>query len=300
MKIISVENLCKSYGDRSAVNKISFDVEEGSLFAFLGKNGAGKSTTINIISTLLKSTSGKVIVNGFELGKENEKIKNSIGIVFQESILDKNLTVYENLIIRGSMYKISKIELVKKIEELTKIFDLESILHQKYGSLSGGQKRIVDISKGLINSPKILILDEPTTGLDPEIRIKLWDILKKLREEKGLTIFLTTHYMEETKFADKVIIINKGEIIAEGTPSELKNKYSKSYLKLVLKDNNTEILKGYDYGINGDAIVIAFKTCFDVLDYVNKNKADILSFEIYNGDMDDVFLKVNEVENVCL
>lgn len=300
MKIISIENLCKSYGDRRAVNKISFDVEEGSLFAFLGKNGAGKSTTINIISTLLKSTSGKVIVNGFELGKENEKIKNSIGIVFQESILDKNLTVYENLIIRGSMYKISKIELVKKIEELTKIFDLESILHQKYGSLSGGQKRIVDISKGLINSPKILILDEPTTGLDPEIRIKLWDILKNLRMEKGLTIFLTTHYMEETKFADKVIIINKGEIIAEGTPSELKNKYSKSYLKLVLKDNNTEILKGYDYGINGDAIVIAFKTCFDVLDYVNKNKADILSFEIYNGDMDDVFLKVNEVENVCM
>lgn len=183
---------------------------------------------------------------------------------------------------------------------MTKIFDLESILHQKYGSLSGGQKRIVDISKGLINSPKILILDEPTTGLDPEIRIKLWDILKNLRMEKGLTIFLTTHYMEETKFADKVIIINKGEIIAEGTPSELKNKYSKSYLKLVLKDNNTEILKGYDYGINGDAIVIAFKTCFDVLDYVNKNKADILSFEIYNGDMDDVFLKVNEVENVCM
>ncbi len=296
MKIISVKNLSKSYENIKVVNNISFDVDKGSLFAFLGRNGAGKSTTINIMSTLLEKTSGEVIINGNNVGGDDKKIRNDIGVVFQESLLDKDLTVYENLMIRGSMYNLNKDELVKKINELSEIFSLDSILNRKYGSLSGGQKRIVDISKALINSPEILILDEPTTGLDPEIRVTLWDTLKMLREKKGLTIFLTTHYMEETRFADKVVIINKGEIIAEGTPSELKNKYSKSYLKITLKDTeNNKLLEGYEYKKSVDEIMITFKTPFEALDFINKNKEDILSFEIFNGDMDDVFLKANEV-----
>ncbi len=293
MKIVKVENLSKSYGDKVAVDNISFDVDEGSLFAFLGKNGAGKSTTINIIATLLEKNQGEITINGNEVGKNDNKIKSEIGVVFQESLLDGNLTVYENLVIRGSMFNLSKDSVERKINELTEIFGIESILKQKYATLSGGQKRIVDITKGLINSPKLLILDEPTTGLDPEIRVKLWDILKVLREQKGLTIFLTTHYMEETKLADKVVIISKGKIIAEGTPSELKSKYSKVYLKCVfIKDPPLDNLQ---YTKSADETTITFKDSFEALDFVNKNRDSIISFEIFSGDMDDVFLKANEV-----
>ncbi len=295
MKIINVLNLQKNYGDIKAVNNISFDVDEGSLFAFLGKNGAGKSTTINIISTLLSKTNGDITINNYKLGIDDDKIRNSIGVVFQESILDKDLTVYENLLIRGSMYNLDKKKTIEKIKELSEVFDIKNILNQKYGTLSGGQKRIVDISKGLINNPKILILDEPTTGLDPKIRIKLWESLKKLREIHKLTIFLTTHYIEETQYADKVVIINKGEIIATGTPSELKNKFSMSYLKIVLKDeNNLKLIKKYNYTQKADEIIITFKDSFEALTLLNKIKNEVDSFEIFNGNMDDVFLNVNQ------
>ncbi len=295
MNIIKVENLSKSYGSFQAVNNISFEVESGSLFAFLGKNGAGKSTTINIISTLLEKSKGKITIDGFEVGKDDDKIRNTIGVVFQESLLDTELTVLENLVIRGSMYNLSKEVLNNKIKELTEIFSLDSILNQKYGSLSGGQKRIVDISKGLIHSPKVLILDEPTTGLDPKIRVTLWETLKKLRETQNLTIFLTTHYMEETKFADKVVIINKGEVVASGTPAELKTKFSKAYLKLVFKNiNDAQLIKDFNYTQNVDEFIISFKDSFEALDLINQLRDKVLNFEIYNGDMDDVFLNANE------
>ncbi len=294
MKIIRIENLCKNYDTIKAVDNISFEVEEGSLFAFLGKNGAGKSTTINIIATLLEKTEGSVYIDNLEVGKDDEKIKNIIGVVFQESILDKELTVYENLVIRGSMYKLSKGEIVRKINQLVEIFDLKEILSQKYGTLSGGQRRLVDVTKALINTPKVLILDEPTTGLDPKIRLKLWDALNKLRETTGLTIFLTTHYMEETKNADEVVIINKGKIVAKGTPSELKNEYSKSYVKFTLKDGlDNKFLANYKYLQNTNEITIAFNNSFESLEFINGIKDRILTFEIYNGDMDDVFLNVN-------
>ncbi len=295
MKIIRVENLSKTYDNVRAVDNISFDVEEGSFFAFLGKNGAGKSTTINIIATLLEKTEGKVFIDNFEVGKDDEDIKNIIGVVFQDSILDNGLTVYENLVIRGSMYKLSKSEISTKIEELIKVFDLKDILNQKYGTLSGGQRRLVDITKALINKPKVLILDEPTTGLDPKIRLKLWDALNKLRDNTGLTIFLTTHYMEETKNADEVVIINKGKIVAKGTPRVLKNEFSKSYLKFAIKNGtDTRFLEKYDYTKNADEITIAFKDSFESLDFINSIKDKVVTFEIYNGDMDDVFLNVNE------
>lgn len=220
--IIEVKNLVKNYKDVHAVNDISFTVEEGSFFAFLGINGAGKSTTINILCTVLEKTSGNVKIGGYDLDKEKNKIKELIGIVFQGSVLDKQLTVKENLESRASYYGLNKKEIAKRIESLTQTFDLSEILKRKYGTLSGGQRRRVDIARALINRPKLLFLDEPTTGLDPKTRLQVWEIIHNLRKETGLTVFLTTHYMEETVDCDNVVIIDSGKIVANDSPHNLK------------------------------------------------------------------------------
>lgn len=220
--IIEVKNLVKNYKDVHAVNDISFTVEEGSFFAFLGINGAGKSTTINILCTVLEKTSGNVKIGGYDLDKEKNKIKELIGIVFQGSVLDKQLTVKENLESRASYYGLNKKEIAKRIESLTQTFDLSEILKRKYGTLSGGQRRRVDIARALINRPKLLFLDEPTTGLDPKTRLQVWEIIHNLRKETGLTVFLTTHYMEETVDCDNVVIIDSGKIVADDSPHNLK------------------------------------------------------------------------------
>lgn len=220
--IIEVKNLVKNYKDVHAVNDISFTVEEGSFFAFLGINGAGKSTTINILCTVLEKTSGNVKIGGYDLDKEKNKIKELIGIVFQGSVLDKQLTVKENLESRASYYGLNKKEIAKRIESLTQTFDLSEILKRKYGTLSGGQRRRVDIARALINRPKLLFLDEPTTGLDPKTRLQVWEIIYNLRKETGLTVFLTTHYMEETVDCDNVVIIDSGKIVANDSPHNLK------------------------------------------------------------------------------
>ena len=220
--IIEVKNLVKNYKDVHAVNDISFTVEEGSFFAFLGINGAGKSTTINILCTVLEKTSGNVKIGGYDLDKEKNKIKELIGIVFQGSVLDKQLTVKENLESRASYYGLNKKKSPKRIESLTQTFDLSEILKRKYGTLSGGQRRRVDIARALINRPKLLFLDEPTTGLDPKTRLQVWEIIYNLRKETGLTVFLTTHYMEETVDCDNVVIIDSGKIVANDSPHNLK------------------------------------------------------------------------------
>lgn len=220
--IIEVKNLVKNYKDVHAVNDISFTVEEGSFFAFLGINGAGKSTTINILCTVLEKTAGNVKIGGYDLDKEKNKIKELIGIVFQGSVLDKQLTVKENLESRASYYGLNKKEIAKRIESLTQTFDLSEILKRKYGTLSGGQRRRVDIARALINRPKLLFLDEPTTGLDPKTRLQVWEIIHNLRKETGLTVFLTTHYMEETVDCDNVVIIDSGKIVANDSPHNLK------------------------------------------------------------------------------
>lgn len=211
--IIEVKNLVKNYKDVHAVNDISFTVEEGSFFAFLGINGAGKSTTINILCTVLEKTSGNVKIGGYDLDKEKNKIKELIGIVFQGSVLDKQLTVKENLESRASYYGLNKKEIAKRIESLTQTFDLSEILKRKYGTLSGGQRRRVDIARALINRPKLLFLDEPTTGLDPKTRLQVWEIIHNLRKETGLTVFLTTHYMEETVDCDNVVIMIRAKLL---------------------------------------------------------------------------------------
>ena len=277
--IIEVKNLVKNYKDVHAVNDISFTVEEGSFFAFLGINGAGKSTTINILCTVLEKTSGNVKIGGYDLDKEKNKIKELIGIVFQGSVLDKQLTVKENLESRASYYGLNKKEILKR----------------KYGTLSGGQRRRVDIARALINRPKLLFLDEPTTGLDPKTRLQVWEIIHNLRKETGLTVFLTTHYMEETVDCDNVVIIDSGKIVADDSPHNLKKDYSSNSLVWYTEENseNDNLLKAdnLEFERVGDAYKIKIKDSRQALEITNKH-TEIVDFEIIKGNMDDVFLTV--------
>lgn len=300
--IIEINNLKKSYGDVLAVNDISFTVEEGSLFAFLGINGAGKSTTINIICNILKKDSGQVLVNGLDQDKEADKIKSLIGVVFQNSTLDAVLSVKENLTVRAGFYGLKGQELKQRLNELTELLDLQDILKKRFWTLSGGQKRRVDIARGLINLPKILILDEPTTGLDPQTRMKIWDIIEKLRKERNMTVFLTTHYMEEANKADKVVMIDKGHIVACDTPHNLKTKYCSDYIKAYMPQNEDfekEFKQRLEY--YGEYYRINVTDSKNARDILEKYKKYITDFEVLKGDMDDVFLnitgkKLNEVE----
>ena len=240
--LLEVKNLMKNYGNVEAVKGISFNVEKGTFFSFLGHNGAGKSTTINIIATLLGKTSGDVKVCGYKVDENDFEIRTQIGVVFQESVLDAFLTVEENLKLKASFYNFSKNKTTEIIENLQGVLDIKDMMKQKYGKLSGGQRRRVDIANALINLPELLILDEPTTGLDPQTRQEVWKIIKKIQIEQGITIFLTTHYMEETLESDKVIILDEGKIVAEGTPEELRMKYSTDKLILIPKDKEAKDL----------------------------------------------------------
>lgn len=292
--IISIRNLTKSFNDVKAVDNISFDVEEGSLFAFLGVNGAGKSTTINIICSLLKKDGGEVRVAGYDLDKDADKIKSRIGIVFQGSVLDSTLSVKDNLIIRASFYGLKGQALKTRLREISDLLELDELMRRPYGKLSGGQRRRVDIARALINTPDILILDEPTTGLDPQTRISVWKIIDNLRVKTGMTVFLTTHYMEEANQADKVVIIEKGRIVASDTPLALKDKYSKDVLILYTErtDKTDNILKGYDYVYKGEAYSIGIENSSVIRELIINHPELFDDFEVKKGDMDDVFLNV--------
>ena len=300
MNAITVNNLVKDYKEHRAVKGISFEVKEGELFAFLGENGAGKSTTINILSTILKKTSGEVKVFDNKLGEDDDRIRSLIGIVFQNSVLDNKLTVKENLYTRGSYYGLSKKQTDERLAEFRESFELDEIWNRRYDKLSGGQRRRVDIARALIHDPRILFLDEPTTGLDPKSRKIVWDHIDYLRREKKMTIFLTTHYMEETKDADNVVILDKGEIIARGTPAELKTGYASSRLVWYTQESeeNSVILQGMDYTYDSDHYNVKFKNSITDLLYQYKNK--ITDFEIIKGSMDDVFLNLTgrEIANI--
>ena len=291
---IEVKDLVKNYDDIKAVKKISFTVEKDSFFAFLGPNGAGKSTTINIISTLLDKNSGDVLVLGNEIGKDDSKIRNKIGVVFQNSMLDDLLTVKENLIVRASFYNIDRENLLKRIDEINEYLEIKSFVNQRYGELSGGQRRKADIARALINWPEILILDEPTTGLDPKSRKDIWKLIEKLRTKREITIFLTTHYMEEVVDANKIVVIDNGEILAVGSSEELRLKYSNDRVKIIPNNGLEDLLKNdmVDYYIVNDTVNIKLDSCFDGLDIIKKYKQEIKEFEILRGNMDDVFLNI--------
>ncbi len=277
MNSIEIQNLTKKYGEYAAVNHISFQVKKGNLIGFLGVNGAGKTTLINMLATLLKPDEGSVKICGYELGKEDTEIRKKIGIVYQQNCLDDLLSVQENLISRGVLHGISGKEAKAQCERLTKILKLEEILKKKYKTLSGGQKRRCEIAAALMHAPEILFLDEPTTGLDPATRIDVWNIVEQLQREEKMTVFLTTHYMEEAAKADDIIIIDHGKIITSGTPFELKEKYAKDKLILYYKDKCENI---------------AIDSTLDAMPIVEKHMHEIEGFEVIQGNMDDVFLNV--------
>jgi multidrug/hemolysin transport system ATP-binding protein len=294
--IINVTNLTKNYGNVKAVRSINFHVNEGELFAFLGPNGAGKTTTIDIICTLLKPDSGIVTVNGCTLGKQDDKIRKSIGVVFQDSILDNLLTVKENLYTRGSFYGLTGKELSVAVEKAAKAAGVESFINRPYGKLSGGQRRRADIARALVNTPKILFLDEPTTGLDPQTRKSVWDTVRSLQKGTGMTVFLTTHYMEEAANADYVAIIDYGLISAKGTPAELRAKHSTDTLRLFPKDGDrlTTFLdeQNIKFIISGGAFIIHISNTLDALPLVKRAESLISGFEVISGSMDDAFVNI--------
>lgn len=290
--IIEINNLDKSFQDVHAVNDLSLCVREGELFAFLGINGAGKSTTISIMCGMLAKDSGKVFIDGFDVDKNMREITKELGVVFQNTVLDAKLSVKDNLLSRASLYGITGKEAKQRIENLAELLDFKDILNRIFGKLSGGQKRRVDVARALINNPKILILDEPTTGLDPEARKMLWRVVEKLRKTENLTVFLTTHYMEEAADADYVVILDSGKIAAKGTPLELKNNYTGDFVTIYNADEDAIGALGLPCEKIKDAVRIAVKDTAQARDLIVKNPELFTDFEITKGKMDDVFLTV--------
>ncbi|OQC14223.1 MAG: Daunorubicin/doxorubicin resistance ATP-binding protein DrrA [Firmicutes bacterium ADurb.Bin080] len=292
--IIEINNLVKYFGDIKAVDDISFTVERGSLFAFLGINGAGKSTTINILCTQLRKDSGRVIIDNIDLDKAPSTVKNRIGVVFQNSVLDPLLSVKDNLSIRASFYGLFGKSRDERIKELSSLLELDDLLKRPLGKLSGGQRRRVDIARGLIHYPEILFLDEPTTGLDAKTRKMIWNILNGIRKEKNMTVFLTTHYMEESEKANHVVIIDSGKIIANDTPNNLKKEYSGEYLRLYIEKSSEteEILSklNFSYRYENECYTIRLKKGSEALELLNAYPKFSNDFEYFKGDMDDVFL----------
>lgn len=290
--IIEIEHLNKSFGSVKAVSDLSFHVRQGELFAFLGVNGAGKSTTISIMCGQLSSDSGKVTLCGRDVKDGMDEISRKLGVVFQSSVLDQSLSVKDNLQSRASLYGIKGNAFKKRLDELSKLLDFEDLVTRTVGKLSGGQRRRIDIARALLHEPEILILDEPTTGLDPQTRKLLWDVVQKLRRERNMTVLLTTHYMEEAADADYVLIIDSGKIAAEGTPLELKNAYSGDFITVYGLTDEQKKLLGQPYETIRDAVRVEVKTTAEATKLILKNPELFNDYEITKGRMDDVFLAV--------
>ncbi len=290
--IIKIENLSKAFGDVKAVQGLSFRVREGELFAFLGVNGAGKSTTINILCGQLSKDRGSVVIDGTDLDKDVSKIKSTLGVVFQDSVLDKALSVYDNLQSRAALYGVMGQAFQKRLAELSRMLDFADLLKRPVGKLSGGQRRRIDIARALLHRPKILVLDEPTTGLDPQTRKLLWNVISDLRKQENMTVFLTTHYMEEAADADYVVILDSGKIAAEGTPLALKNSYTGDFITLYGIDEATIKTLGAEYSVHRDAFRLCVANTAQATELIVKYPHIFTDFEITKGKMDDVFLAV--------
>ncbi len=290
--IIQIDHLNKSFGKVKAVQDLSFRVKEGELFAFLGVNGAGKSTTINIMCGQLSKDSGNILIDEHDLDKDIDFVKRELGVVFQSSVLDAALSVYDNLESRAALYGITKTAFQERLAELAKLLEFEDLLKRGVGKLSGGQRRRIDIARALFHKPKILILDEPTTGLDPQTRKNLWNVISNLRKNENMTVFLTTHYMEEAAEADYVVIIDGGKISAEGTPLELKNTYTGDYITIygVNEDAIKELGKEYEH--IRDAYRLFVPNTKTATELIIKHPSLFYDYEITKGKMDDVFLAV--------
>lgn len=299
-KIIEIKGLYKSYGDIEAVKGLDFFVERGKLFAFLGPNGAGKSTTIDMICTFLAPDAGTVSIDGLQLGKQDAEIRKIIGAVFQDGILDELLTVEENLQVRGSFYGLKGRRLKQAVLETAELTGITGLLKRPYGKLSGGQRRRCDIARALVHTPRILFLDEPTTGLDPQTRRYIWDMITEIRRKNEMTVFLTTHYMEEAAAADYVIVIDQGEISAKGTPAELKDKYSSD--RLLLCSRAPEALAerleemGLSFSSFADSFSLPLASTLDALELLELCQGLFDSFEVIKGTMDDAFIAITGKE----
>lgn len=290
--IIEIKGLCKSFGPVKAVKDLSFHVKKGELFAFLGVNGAGKSTTISIICGQLAKDAGCVEVCGESTEKDMDLIKRRLGVVFQNSVLDQALSVKDNLFSRGALYGIKGEAFDKRLSQLAKLLDFEDLLGRTVGKLSGGQRRRIDIARALLHEPEILILDEPTTGLDPQTRKLLWDVVRSLREKEKLTVFLTTHYMEEAADADYVVILDSGSIAAEGTPLQLKNTYTGDFITLYgISEEQVKSLQR-PYEAIRDAYRVSVPDTEAATQLILANPKLFCDYEITKGKMDDVFLAV--------
>ncbi len=290
--IIKIEHLSKSFGDVKAVNDISFQVKKGELFAFLGVNGAGKSTTISIICRQLHKDRGTVQIQGSDLEKMGKKVGKMLGVVFQDSVLDKPLTVKENLKSRAALYGITGKVFEDRLQELVEILDFGDYLNRPVGKLSGGQKRRIDIARALLHRPQILILDEPTTGLDPQTRLLIWDVIEKLRVNDNLTVFLTTHYMEEAANAGYVVILDKGSIVAEGTPFELKSEYVQDTMSVYGVTEDEIKALGRDYKKIRDGYQLKVKNTSEATRLIVEHQELFRDYEVVKGGMDDAFLAV--------
>lgn len=298
--IIEVSGLKKSYGAVQAVKGLDFYVESGKIFAFLGPNGAGKSTTIDIICTFLQADAGRVEVDGHLLGRDDNAIRHSIGAVFQDGLLDPLLTVQENLRLRGGFYGLRGKKLEETIRQIAQRVGVSEILRRPYGKLSGGQRRRCDIARALVNTPKILFLDEPTTGLDPQTRKSVWETITRLQRDTGMTIFLTTHYMEEAAEADYVIVIDNGSIVAKGTPSDLKERYTSDRLTLVCAEPAALSAKlaasGFSPSVVANRVSVPVANTLAALPLLETYKGEISGFTVTTGTMDDAFIAITGKE----
>lgn len=299
MSIIKVENLTKTYGNFIAVNHISFTVEKGTLFGFLGVNGAGKTTVINMLTTLLVPDEGTAEICGETLGKNNEAIRRKVGVVYQQNCLDDILTVEENLLCRGILHGATRAKARTEYERLSEILKLDEILKKKYRMLSGGQKRRCEIAAALMHTPEILFLDEPTTGVDPATRADVWKIIKELQKKEKMTVFLTTHYMEEAAGAENIIIMDRGTIVDSGTPFQLKERYATDKLRVYYNEENKEVLFScfLPLGEQKNVVVIEngileieIPSTISSIPIIKVIEPYIQGFEVIQGNMDDVFL----------
>jgi ABC-2 type transport system ATP-binding protein len=297
---IEVKNLTKKFGDFTAVDDISFTVEKGSIFAFLGPNGAGKSTTINILCTILEKTAGEIFLNDKNISTDKDGVRSEIGIVFQESTLDGKLTIEENLKLHCDFYNVPQSDISSRIDSVLELVDLVQWRHVMVDGLSGGMKRRTEIARGLIHYPKVLFLDEPTTGLDPQTRANVWEYIKRLQKEHSITIFLTTHYMDEAEICDKVAIIDHGRITVHDTPYNLKRKYSNTTMKLSTRNKSTLLQYLAASGIpckeTNDYFLISIKETDKIVKVVSDLQSIIEDIEITKGTMNDVFITITGKE----
>ena len=298
--IIEVKNFTKRYGKFTAVDNISFDVAEGSIFAFLGPNGAGKSTTINTLCTIFEKTEGILRIDGKDVSTQKSDVRRAIGVVFQDSTLDKKMTVEENLRMHCVFYSVPKSEVNERIRFVLELVELSEWRKKRVSTLSGGMKRRVEIARGLIHYPKVLFLDEPTTGLDPQTRAHIWEYIVKLQKEKNITMFLTTHYMDEAEICNQVAIMDGGKIVANDTPFELKKQYTKdrAYItterpeeleRLLHAHNLDYIKKPKYYRVDASNVPV-------LLQVLGEQKDVITDLEVKKGTLNDVFLEITGKE----